>query len=102
MVAEMTLGAGQGWVLVISAIAGGVATTLVAITTFIINLRTKKILIHVNSKLTERDQIASDALARIAQLTGKEVDIVKAADALMVLTASKKADADARANMKSQ
>lgn len=100
MVAAMTMGEGQAWVLIIVAIVGGIGTTLGAITTFIVNLRTKKILIHVNSKLTERDQIASDALSKIAALTGKEVDIVKAADALLVLTASKKADSDARSAMK--
>lgn len=83
----------------IVAICAGVVTIIGAITTAIVNLRTKKILVHVNSKLTERDQIASDALARIAQLTGKEVDIVKAADALLVLTTSKKADVAARASL---
>lgn len=81
----------------IVAICAGIVTIIGAVTTAIVNLRTKKILVHVNSKLTERDQIASDALNRIAQLTGKEVDIVKAADAFVVLTASKKADSDARA-----
>lgn len=83
----------------IVAICAGIVTIIGALTTAVVNLRTKKILIHVNSKLTERDQIAADALQRIADLTGKEVDIVKAADALLVLTASKKADSDARAGM---
>lgn len=99
MLSEMTISSAQGWVLIIVTIVGGIGTTLVAITNFIINLRTKKILVHVNSKLTERDQVAADALKRIADLTGNEIDIVKAADALVVLTASKKADADARASI---
>lgn len=95
----MTITSAQAWVFVISAIVGGICTILVAVTTLIINLRTKKILVHVNSKLTERDQIAADALKRIADLTGSEVDIVKADDAMIVLRASKKADADARASV---
>lgn len=99
MIAEMTMTSAQAWVLVITAIVGGIGTVVGVVVGAIINLRTKKILIHVNSKLTERDQIAADALQRIADLTGKEVDIVKAADALVVLTASKKADTEARTGL---
>lgn len=99
MVVAMTLGDGQAWALIITAVVGGIGTIIGAVTTLVINLRTKKILVHVNSKLTERDQIAADALQRIAELTGKEIDIVKAADAMVVLSNSKKADVDARASI---
>lgn len=99
MLAEMTMTSAQAWVLVISAIVGGIGTVVGVVVGAVINLRTKKILVHVNSKLTERDQIAADALQRIADLTHKDVDIVKASDAMIVLAASKKADADARSSI---